>query len=132
MARPKNNLPDIRLYERDGILYGDFRKVGGGRESLGTSDRKEADRRIASRIDRLKAELAEKATEAKKAEDEALELAVIEKHFGVKKTAELADFADRHLLLKARSGRVAYSGHLDQSVRRKSSTHSGDVDHSFR
>ncbi len=106
MATPKKNLPNIRIYERDGILYGDFRKVGGGRESFATSNRKKAIQLIPARIKEIQAELAKAAKETSEAEEQARELAVIEKHFGVKKTAELAEFADRHLLLKARSGRV--------------------------
>ena len=93
MPKPKKNLPDIRIYDRDGILYGDFRKFGGGRESLNTGDRKKAIQLVRARIKAIEADLAEKAKKAGEFEEQARELAVIEKHFGVKKTAELAEFA---------------------------------------
>ena len=61
MPKPKKNLPDIRIYDRDGILYGDFRKFGGGRESLNTSDRKKAIQLVRARIKAIETELAAKA-----------------------------------------------------------------------
>jgi hypothetical protein len=88
-----------------GVIYGDFRKVGGKRESLGTTDAKEAADKVAARLAQIETLMDQEKVAAAIAAERERDLQVLRREMGMQKTARLGPYSAHHLRQKAKSDR---------------------------